>query len=314
MSRIFGPVPSRRLGRSLGIDIVPYKTCTFDCVYCECGATSDLTRERREFYPLGELLSAVEERLGSLGEPPDHLTLSGAGEPTLYSRTGELIEGLKRLSSVPVAVITNGSLLGDPAVRGELLGADVVLPSLDAVFEPVFRRINRPHPGCRLESIVEGLERFVDEFEGRVLLEILLVDGYNTGEDHIEALAGVVRRLSVESVQINTAVRPGTERGVGPLDADALERLRARFGPRAEIVASTPVRAGHEEEAAAETILEMIARRPCTAADIHRSLGTPLPGVIKILATLESRGDVVSSHHGDETFYTATSRDGNKEE
>jgi len=314
MSRIFGPVPSRRLGRSLGIDIVPYKTCTFDCVYCECGRTTNLTCERREFYPLEELLAAVRDRLGRLAEPPDHLTLSGAGEPTLYSRMGELIAGLKRISDVPVAVITNGSLLGDPAVRKELLGADVVLPSLDAVFETVFRKINRPHDDCRLEKIIEGLETFVGEFRGRVLLEILLVEGYNTGEDHLEALAAVVRRLPVEAVQINTAVRPGTVPGVGPLAPDALERIRERFGPRAEIVASTPVRAGHEEKAAVETILEMVARRPCTAADIHRSLGTPLPGVIKILATLESRGEVSSSPHGTDTFYTAVKRDGGKKE
>ncbi|MBN1885872.1 MAG: radical SAM protein [Candidatus Krumholzibacteriota bacterium] len=308
MSRIFGPVPSRRLGRSLGIDIVPYKTCTFDCVYCECGKTTDLTCERREFYPLDELLDAAAERIASLREPPDHLTLSGAGEPTLYSRMGELIDGLGKRSEAPVAVITNGSLLGDPAVRAELMRADVVLPSLDAATDEVFQRINRPHPDCRIASVIDGLERFVGEYRGRVLLEILVVEGLNDGANHLDALAAIVRRLPVEAVQINTAVRPGTEPGIGPIAAGELERIRLLFGSTAEVVASAGVRAGIEDAAAAETIIDLIARRPCTAADIHRALGTPLPGVVKILAALETGGRVVSSAHGGETWYTATKR------
>ena len=174
MKRIFGPVPSRRLGRSLGIDVVPYKTCSFDCVYCECGATTEKIFERREFVPLRELLGELGTRLAEMPEPPDVLTLSGAGEPTLYRSMGGLIVEAKKMSGLPVAVITNSSTMHLPDVRKELYETDIVLPSLDTALEETFLRINRPHPACSLEDIIRGLEEFCRNFTGRVLLEILV--------------------------------------------------------------------------------------------------------------------------------------------
>ncbi len=308
MSRIFGPVPSRRLGRSLGVDVVPYKTCTFDCVYCECGATSDLTCERREFFPLEEILDELRDSFAEIPTPPDVITLSGAGEPTLYSRLGELIDTIRRSTGIPVAVITNSSLLFMPEVREELGRADIVLPSLDAALAGPFSRMNRPHGSITLEKIMEGLGTFLDEYRGKVLFEILLIEGYNTDDEDLEALASFLGRHRVDSIQLNTAIRPGTEDGIVPLSRKRLEGICGSFGPRCEIVASAGVRGSHEEFASADRILSMIERRPCTAEDIHRALGVPIQGVVKLLGIMIEKGSVRSDVHDGETFYTASER------
>jgi wyosine [tRNA(Phe)-imidazoG37] synthetase (radical SAM superfamily) len=308
MSRIFGPVPSRRLGRSLGVDVVPYKTCTFDCIYCECGATTDLTLERREFFPLEEILDELQDAIAEMVTRPDVVTLSGAGEPTLYSRLGELIDRARRMTQLPVAVITNSSLLFMPEVRGELARADVVLPSLDSALPGPFSRMNRPHRDITLEMVTEGLGSFLDMYEGRVLLEILLIEGYNTGEEDLAALARFVRDHRVDSVQLNTAVRPGTEAGIRPLSRERLESICEAFGPGCEIVASAGTRASHEDFASSDRILSMIERRPCTAEDIHRALGVPIQGVLKLLGMMTENGRVRAEDHDGETFYTATER------
>ncbi|MCK4550027.1 MAG: radical SAM protein [Candidatus Krumholzibacteria bacterium] len=308
MSRIFGPVPSRRLGRSLGVDVVPYKTCTFDCVYCECGATTELTCERREFFPLEEILDELRDSLAEITDPPDVITLSGAGEPTLYSRLGELIDGIKRSTGIPVAVITNSSLLFMPDVRDELDRADIVLPSLDSTLAGSFSRLNRPHPEITIEGMIDGLGTFLDGYTGKVLFEILLVEGYNTGEEDLETLGAFIRKHRVDSIQLNTAVRPGTESRISPLSHKRLESIRDLFGPGCEIVASVGTRTHHEDFASADRILSMIERRPCTAADIHRALGVPIQGVIKLLGIMIEDGSVGSDVHDGETFYTASER------
>ncbi len=308
MSRIFGPVPSRRLGRSLGVDVVPYKTCTFNCIYCECGATTDLTCERREFFPLEEILDEFRDSIAEIPTPPDVVTLSGAGEPTLYSRLGELIDTIKMSTGIPVAVITNSSLLFMPEVREELGRADIVLPSLDTALAGPFSRMNRPHGSITLERMIEGLGIFLDEYRGKVLFEILLLDGYNTDDEDLEALASFLGRYRVDSIQLNTAVRPGTEDGIVPLSRKRLEGICGSFGPRCEIVASVGTRASHEEFASADRILSMIERRPCTAEDIHRALGVPIQGVVKLLGIMIEKGSVRSDVHDGETFYTASER------
>jgi wyosine [tRNA(Phe)-imidazoG37] synthetase (radical SAM superfamily) len=309
MSRIFGPVPSRRLGRSLGVDVVPYKTCTFDCIYCECGATTDLTCERREFFPVEDILDELRDSLLEISDPPDVITLSGAGEPTLCSRLGELIDRIKKAAGIPVAVITNSSLLFMPEVREELGLADIVLPSLDSALEKPFSRMNRPHEEITLDRMIDGLGAFLDGYGGKVLLEILLIEDYNTGDEDLEALAAFIRKHRVDSIQLNTAVRPGTESGLAPLSRERLEMICKSFGPGCEIVASVGTRARHEEFASADRILSMIERRPCTAADIHHALGVPVQGVVKLLSMMIEKGTAQSEVHDGETFYTANDRD-----
>ncbi len=310
MGRIFGPVVSRRLGRSLGIDVIPYKTCSFDCVYCECGKTTRLTIGREEFYPLPQILDELKARLSGMIEPPDVITLSGAGEPTLYSRMGELLAGMRAMTDIPLAVITNSSLLYRPDVREELMLSDIVVPSLDAVLPAEFARINRPHPGIRLDGILDGLRIFLDGYGGKVLIEILVVDGYNTGENHLAALEKALEGLRYDRIQLNTAVRPGTLPGVKPLSSPEMEKIRTRFGPRCEIVAAAAGKAEHEDESAMEHILSMIERRPCGAEEIGAAFGLGVPHVVKFLNAMTEKNLVTATSRGGIIFYTAVTRDG----
>ena len=306
---IFGPVPSRRLGLSLGVDVIPHKTCTFDCVYCECGATTDKTCERREFYPVRDVLAELGGRLSRMKDKPDVITLSGSGEPTLYRPLDELIDGMKRLSSLPVAVITNSSLLWMSEVRDELSHADIVLPSLDAAVDDAFRRINRPHALCDLSRIIGGLEAFIAEYRGTVLLEILLVEGYNTGAGNLEALRAVVGRVRVDRVQLNTAVRPGTEGHIEPLDEESMKKIRDFFGPPCEVIASArTTRMRHEERIVEELVIPLLDRRPCTAADIGAVLGIPPSDVIGLMSGLVAEGKVSERRHGGAVYYSSASR------
>ncbi len=308
--RIFGPVPSRRLGLSLGIDVIPHKTCTFDCVYCECGRTTDKTCERREFCPVREVLDDLEAHLSRMKEKPDVITLSGSGEPTLYLPMGELIDEIKRLASLPVAVITNSSLLWKSEVRDELARADVVLPSLDAADDDAFRRINRPHELLDLPRIVEGLERFLKDYRGSVLFEILLIDGYNNDDRNIEALKTALGRMRADKIQLNTAVRPGTESGIEPLDDISMRRIRNLFGPRCEVIASARTTRKHHEEAdIEETILSLLERRPCTAEDLHRALGVSVEKAESTVHELVASGKVVERVVGGKSYYSAPRRD-----
>ena len=311
--RIFGPVPSRGLGPSRGGDVIPHKTCTFDCVYCECGATTNKTCRREEFFDAREVLDEIERWLSSAVERPDVITLSGSGEPTLYRGMGTLIEGAKRITGLPFAVITNSSLLWMDEVREELARADIVLPSLDAAIEEDYRRINRPHEECTLDRLVGGLEAFLASYRGTVLLEILLVDGYNADEANLEAMRGILGRVRADRVQLNTAVRPGTEKGVEPLDGASLERIRRSFGPRCEvIVPASAARRDREERALEEAILALLSRRPCTALDIERSLGASGERLEAILADLAGRGLVSAETHAGGVYFTARPGDGTR--
>lgn len=310
MKHIFGPVPSRRLGRSLGIDVIPYKTCSFDCVYCECGATTARICERAEFFPLNDLLDELDARLGEIPSEPDVITLSGAGEPTLYSRMGELIMEAKRISGLPVAVITNSSLVGWPEVREELLEADIVLPSLDTADEETFQRMNRPHPVCNLDSIIDGLGSFLKRFDGEILFEILFLDRYNTDETNLEKLEKALSSFRTDRIQINTAVRPGAVPGIDPVAPQELARIATRFGPKAEIIAGARLDPpGREDQAVDEKILSLLKRRPCTARDLSGSLGIPLPETVKVIERLLDRAMIREDRHDKDSFYTSVERE-----
>jgi len=304
MHRVFGPVPSRRLGRSLGVDVIPHKTCTFDCVYCECGATTNKTCERKEFYPLEELLQELRMKLSSMNVLPDVITLSGAGEPTLYSRMGEFIEKAREFSGLPVAVITNSSLINREDVAEELKKADIILPSLDTVVERSFRRLNRPHRDCRLEDIVEGLRKFLNNYDGMVLFEVLLVEGYNTSDEDLSALKEVLETFKVDKIQLNTVARPGTIKELKALDDKKLEEIKEFLGPACEIVSSSyHSKIGEEMEDSINTIVTLLKRRPCTLDDIHNSTGLPVPELIKLLGELERTKRIETTEFNGKIFY-----------
>jgi len=303
---LFGPVPSRRLGFSLGIDLVPAKTCNLNCIYCECGRTTQLTMERREYVALNRVCEELE-RLFFDHPAPDYLTFSGSGEPLLHSRAGELVEWMKeRFPSVPVAVLTNGTLFTDPQVRRAVGRADVVLPSLDAATSAVFKKINRPHPILQIEEIIEGLVRLRQDYDGRIWLEIFIVPGLNDTKDELSALRDAVVRISPEVVQVNTLDRPGTVRAVRAATLSELQRVVDFWQlPKVEIIARSA--AGPEQRVMRRdresAILETVARRPCTLADLTIILGMHQNEVNKYLGILEKQRKLQSRRQGSLIFY-----------
>jgi len=303
---LFGPVPSRRLGFSLGIDLVPAKTCNLNCIYCECGRTTQLTMERREYVALDRVCEELE-RFFFDHPAPDYLTFSGSGEPLLHSRAGELVEWMKeRFPSVPVAVLRTGTLFTDPQVRRAVGRADVVLPSLDAATSAVFKKINRPHPILQIEEIIEGLVRLRQDYDGRIWLEIFIVPGLNDTKDELSALRDAVVRISPEVVQVNTLDRPGTVRAVRAATLSELQRVVDFWQlPKVEIIARSA--AGPEQRVMRRdresAILETVARRPCTLADLTIILGMHQNEVNKYLGILEKQRKLQSRRQGSLIFY-----------
>ncbi|MBN1844692.1 MAG: radical SAM protein [Sedimentisphaerales bacterium] len=287
-SYIFGPVPSRRLGRSLGVDLVPAKTCTYDCVYCQVGRTTEQTCERREWVPLEAVLEQLAE---GISRRPDYITLSGSGEPTLYLRLAELIEAIKRLTDIPVAVITNGSLLDRPEVRRDLVRADLVLPTLSAGSQEIFERIHRPCPEISFADMLEGLVAFRREYAGPIWLEVFLLPGLNTDHLELQRIKDCLQRIRPDRVQLNTVSRPPAEKDTPAVPAAELERIAALLGPNVEIIATNPKGPPPTPaDVREEDILTMLRRRPCSIEDIAQGLAIAPEQARRLVEDLFGRG------------------------
>ncbi len=308
-AHLFGPVPSRRLGMSLGVDMVPHKVCSFNCVYCECGKTTVHTSERKEYVPVDEVITELKEFLRE-NPAPDYITFSGAGEPTLNSRIGEVIKFIKEdYPDIPLAVLTNGSLLSDENVRQEIMPADLVLPSLDAASTKAFRKIDRPHPGIRLEEYIEGLVKFTEEFKGQVWLEVMIIPGYNDKVEDLMLLRDALIRINPDRIQLNTLDRPGTKADLEAASLDNLNEIIEMWGlENVEIIARPPerkekksYRKDHEN-----AIRETIERRPCTVEDIADILGLHVNEVNKYLSVLEEEGKIEPVRLSRGIFYKLT--------
>ena len=303
MSHVFGPVPSRRLGRSLGIDLVPFKTCSYDCIYCQLGRTANKTVERKEYVPLDDVLEELDRRLAA-GPQPDYVTLSGSGEPTLYSRLGPLITGIKERTDRPVAVLTNGSLLWDPDVQNSLLGADLVIPSLDAGDDATFQWINRPHPAVSFERMVGGLEAFCRRFSKPVWLEVFLLQGLNATGIQLERIVRLVDRIAPDRVQLNTATRPSCEDFAVAVPLEELRQAARAFGDRTEVIAEYHVAdRGEYCQARREDILNLVMRRPCTLDDAAIGLGLHRNEAAKHLEELVRERVLVCERDGGRVYY-----------
>ncbi|MGD9490567.1 MAG: radical SAM protein [Methanoregulaceae archaeon] len=305
-THLFGPVCSRRLGRSLGIDLVPFKTCTFDCIYCECGATTHKTIQREEFFPVSE--PEVELIRFLSGEPDlDFITFSGSGEPTLSLSIGEIIRLLKRdYPAYRVAVLTNGSLLHMPDVRADLLPADVVLPTLSSTFPKTFNRIHRPADGLIPAQIIEGLSRFRQEFDGEIWLEVFIIPGLNTTPDELDGLRDAIGRIRPDRIQLNTLDRPGTEEWVRPADTDELGRIAKVLGlPGTETIESVRYAPGASIPTGdmGAYILAMLKRRPCTLEDITAVTGLRRTEISKYLRQFEEMGILDTKKEDRGVFY-----------
>jgi len=312
---LFGPVPSRRLGMSLGIDLIPHKICSLNCVYCECGATTTLTRDRKEYVQLDEVYGELNDYLKN-NPDPDYFTFSGAGEPTLHLHIGEVIGFLKKLRpAIPVAVLTNATLFSDQVVQKDLMQADLVLPSLDAATDLALRRINRPQRSLKASDYVDGLIRFSREFKGEIWLEILILPGYNDGEENLIALKEAVSKIKPARIQLNTLDRPGTLEGLLPARMVQLQEIGDFLqGDNVEIIAPPEdrgkVKSYRSDMEAA--IMETISRRPCTLSDLEQILGLQLNDINRFLGILEEAGKVESVEQERGTFYQIRCPDASK--
>jgi wyosine [tRNA(Phe)-imidazoG37] synthetase (radical SAM superfamily) len=302
-SHVFGPVPSRRLGRSLGVDLVPFKVCSLDCIYCQLGGTTTKTLHRDVYVCVDEIIEDVDTALRR-GPSPDYVTLSGSGEPTLHVYLDEIIRRVRKLTDLPVALLTNGVLFYREDVRADAALADLVLPSLDAPNADLFRRINRPPPSVTFERYVDGLVNFRDEFEGEIWLEVFILRDINDTEEHILELREHVRRIRPDRIQLNTAVRPTTSEEAVQVPREKLESFRRLLGPDASVIADYSAPEAREHAAATrERVLELIRRRPCTLDDVAAGLGIHRNEAVKQLEMLVKDHSAICERRGANAYY-----------
>ena len=308
MKFVYGPVPSRRLGRSLGIDPIPPKTCNWNCVYCQLGRTSPMTAVRRDYFPSDAIVAQVRSALECRGSGEiDWLTFVGSGEPTLHVGLGQMIRRVKNFTDIPVAVITNGALLHRADVREELAAADAVLPSLDAGSETLYRRINRPLPQPNLERILEGLAAFRRDYAGKLWVEVMLVKDLNDNDEALYDLAAALRRFEPDEVHVSLPVRPPAESWVEPPDEEGLMRATVILSEAARLI--HPVHGDFDLSSdldVVDAVLAVITRHPLREEELTRALHRWAPGgVAAALAELHASGRVRTITRLGQTFWSA---------
>lgn len=310
MSYVFGPVPSRRLGLSLGIDLIPPKTCTFDCLYCQVGRTTTKTLETSPFVPVREVVAEIEEKLLKSKSIPDVITLAGSGEPTLHSGIDQVIASIKEMTETKVAVLTNGSLFWREEIRQRVLRADMIMPTLSAAFDHTFKMIHRPHPGLVLGTIIDGLKRLRQDYKGELFLELVFLAGINDTENEVEGLKTLIDQISPEKLHLNTVVRPPADSRAISLDKKRLEEIKVFFGGKAEIVAGIPVTGKTGTgDSLVSGLLDMVKRRPLKQADIASALRLSTEQVEELVKGLLIKGHIREQEHLGETYYLSNERD-----
>jgi len=302
MGYLFGPVLSRRLGLSMGVDLLKYKTCNLDCVYCELGRTACKTSCRDRFVPRQKVLKEIELRRG---EPFDHLTFAGSGEPTLSLDLGEIVAQARKIVDSPVAVITNSTLLSSPSVRKEVAAADIVLPSLDAASQKAFLAVNRPAPGLTAAEMIAGLKDFRKEFSGEIWLEVMLVKGMND-EEAVE-IARAAESTEPDRIQLNTVVRTPAE-PVEALSEEEMQRMLEIF-PGAELIPdwdwSVPARIR-------DRLIDQLLARPSTLEEISRHLKIDGSDAIKYCKIMEKDGLISRRQQSGKLYFHAIGKGGKR--
>lgn len=306
-NHIFGPVPSRRLGLSLGVDLVYHKTCTLNCIYCECGPTTNLTLKRKEYVPFDEVKAELAHYFENHPDP-DYVTFSGSGEPTLNPNIGKIIDFIKeKKEKIRVAVLTNATLLSDPVVRKDLSRADLVMPSLDAVTPETFEKINRPAEQLDVHKVIDGLKTFAESFQGELWLEVFILPGINDAKEELETLGKIIRDMNPARVQLNTLDRPGAVSGLKPASKEDLDRVAGIINAaNVEIIARVKdLSSGDQisDEKMEAMVMETIHRRPCTVDDLTAALNIG-KGKLEILMKrliLEDKVESIQQERG--VFY-----------
>jgi len=301
---VYGPVPSRRLGRSLGVNPIPSKTCNYSCIYCQLGRTDHMTNKRQDFFPPEEIIKEIES-VTTNKEKIDYITLVGEGEPTLCKSIGKIIQSTKKLTDIPVAVITNGALLSEVDVRSELISADVVMPSLDAADQKTFERINRPIGRMQITKIIQGMVEFRKQFNGELWLEVMLVEGVNDSEEHLVKLSHILKEISPDRTYINIPIRPPAEPWVKPPDKETIAKAHAIIGGAVSIA--------YQEEgefkvqtdlSPVKAILEIIKRHPMRKQQIEHTLKEHFDiNTDKFFKELEATSGVIKKEFEGNTFY-----------
>ncbi|MDD5727708.1 MAG: radical SAM protein [Victivallales bacterium] len=299
---LFGPLMSRRFGRSLGIDLCPMKTCSYDCVFCQLGSTGRKTIKREEFFPLPEICGEIASWLRADGKA-DYITLAGSGEPTLYSRFGELIDFIHGKTDIPVLLLTNGSLLWQPEVRRQAAAADVVKLSMSVRDQASFEIINRPDPAITFENMVAGEIAFRKEYKGRLVLEVFLLEGINAEDEVVRKITGFTDQIRPDTIHLNTVTRPAAEGFARPVGREKLEHFAAMFTPPAEIpaeISGTPVSDKAIDE---EKVLALIRRRPVTLQQLAATFGIHPNEMAKLTGRLLRDGKIVSTNENGNRYF-----------
>jgi len=272
MKYVYGPVPSRRLGISLGISPIPKKTCNYSCIYCQLGRTDHMTNTRQMFFSVEEIMAEFDQILREKIHF-DVVTIVGEGEPTLYLGLGELIDEIKKRTDKPVAVITNGALLYDSQLQSELGRADIVLPTMDAYDEESLKRINRPHGSLKFKDIKRGLEEFSEKYQGQLWIEIMLMKDVNDDDESLGKYAEMLKRIKYDKLYLNTPVRPPAESEVSIVDHEKMDHAAELLGGISiDLLSSEGFHSEIADDHAA--ILSIIKRHPMNQFEIEGFLAS----------------------------------------
>ena len=304
---LFGPVPSRRLGRSLGVDLTPHKTCSLDCVFCQLGRTTEKTIARQNYVPTDDVLAELAEWTQKDGQA-DYITLSGSGEPTLHSEFGKVLEFIRSKTAIPAVLLTNGTMLQFPEVREAAACANVVKVSLSAWDQASYEWVNRPHRQLRFNQLVKGQKYFRAQFKGQLWMEVFLVAGINSMPADVVKIADHAKDIGADRIQLNTVVRPPAEDYAVALSEDSLRGLSPFFDPPAEIISDFRAMDTSRIQANQATIYAMLQRRPCTAQQIADSFGMHLNEVSKYLGHMMRTDQIHAERRNLATYYAATDK------
>jgi wyosine [tRNA(Phe)-imidazoG37] synthetase (radical SAM superfamily) len=308
---LFGPVPSRRFGRSLGVDLTPYKTCSLDCVFCQLGRTTKKTVNRQEYVPTDSVLAELGEWLERDGRA-DYITLSGSGEPTLHSGFGKVLEFIRSKTTIPAVLLTNGTMLQSREVREAAACANVVKVSLSAWNQASYGWVNRPHQELQFDQLVKGQKDFRAQFKGQLWMEVFLVGGMNSMPSDVSKIADHAKEIGPDRIQLNTAVRPPAEDFATALSEDRMQALPPLFDPPAEIIAEFRAKHANHIQTNQATIFSMLQRRPCTSEQIADSFGMHLNEVSKYLGNLMRTDQIRAERKKNTVYYAATGRKGKR--
>lgn len=298
---------------SLGIDLVPFKTCPFDCVYCECGATTNLTVKRAEYVPVNDVCAEIGTYMKNAESHPDYITFSGSGEPTLHTGIGDIIKFIK--STFPnqkIALLTNAALLDDSSLRHDILGCDIIVPSLDAVSQQVFKNILGPHLSLDPQKIVNSIAELKKEYSGKLVVELFIVPGQNDTPEELTLIKSALDKIKPDALQINSLDRPGTSSLVTKPDDSRLEQIAAFFDNVNVQLVKRPdylVKTSQGRELLRRKIVSTVKRRPSTIDDLMVIVGIARDELSAIIESYIDEGLIKAEEGERGTFYRAAKQE-----